>query len=124
MPWTAVFDDGPLAAPDKDRVFSVGPIWQRIVLVQLPRDPRQPMNPWASHWAIVAGDGIGELETERVLWDGEVTYRLGAVDAPTRTCPLCGGDGGDLDDSTKDCDECDGVGRVHGDPVAHYAVAR
>lgn len=27
-------------------------------------------------------------------------------------CPSCGGDGGDFDDSTKMCDECNGSGRV------------
>jgi hypothetical protein len=45
----------------------------------------------------------------------------GAKDAGVRvTCPTCGGDGGDLDDSSKVCDECNGAGTIS-DPqsIAH-----
>jgi hypothetical protein len=86
-PWIATFRDGPLADHEHDRVFSVGPIWRSIVLVQLPRDPHQPMNPWHNRWTIVAGDGIGELDTPRVPWEGEVSYRLADV------IPMAGMDG-------------------------------
>lgn len=78
-PWIASFRDGPLTGQDNDRVFAVGPVWEEIVLVQVPRDPHQPMNPWADHWQIVGGDGIPPFETERVPWEGEVTYRLAEV---------------------------------------------
>lgn len=94
-PWIATFRDGPLADHDQDRIFAVGPIWQRIVLVELPGDRHQPMNPWAGHWAIVAGDGIGETETPRVPWEGEVAYELADV------VTLAGADG---------------------EPVAYYAL--
>jgi len=78
-PWIATFRDGPLADRPPDRVFAVGPIWEEIVLVQFPRNPHQPMNPWAGGWSIVGGDGIPTFETERVPWDGEVVYRLDEV---------------------------------------------
>ena len=93
-PWIATFDDGPLAYDDS-RLFAVGPIWEEIVLVRVIRDPHQPMDPWAEHWTIVGGSGISEFETERVLWEGEVTYRLAEVV---------------------------GMAGADGEPVAHYTA--
>lgn len=71
-PWIATFADGPLAGAHHDRMFAVGPIWEEIVLVEL--------GTRAGEWSIVGGDGIPEFETERVPWEGEVTYRLDAVE--------------------------------------------
>lgn len=31
---------------------------------------------------------------------------------PWHECPTCCGDGGDFDDSSKPCDDCNGVGRI------------
>ncbi len=73
--WVAAFRDGPLAGLDHERTFVVGPVWQRMVLVQLPRDPHQPMDPWPDHWAIVGGDGVPRDE-DAEPWPGEVTYQL------------------------------------------------
>jgi hypothetical protein len=66
-PWIATFRDGPLADHDHDRVFAVGPIWEEMVLVELPG---------LQGWQIVAGDGIPHV---RVPWEGEVAYRLDGV---------------------------------------------
>lgn len=40
----------------------------------------------------------------------------------SHVCPTCHGDGGDLDDSSKPCDECNGAGRI--DACAHEGCPR
>lgn len=70
--------------------------------------------------SIKAGIGGGLIMDDALPKDTALTWAL--TDMPLKVlrsraeemkvCPTCGGDGGDLDDSSKPCDECDGFGRV------------
>jgi hypothetical protein len=62
--WVARFRDGP-AADSPERVFAVGPVWQRIQLTPMP-DPHG--------WTISGGDQMPWRTSEP--WPGEVTYHL------------------------------------------------
>lgn len=61
-PWRATFRDGPLAGPDHDRLFAVGPVWTEMWLT------RRPM----TGWFIVGGPWGAPVEP----WPEQVHYRL------------------------------------------------
>jgi len=62
--YVATFQDGPLAVPDQDRHFSVGPPADRIWFA--------PLSVGKGGWALV---GLGTLEPEHA-WPGQVRYVL------------------------------------------------
>lgn len=67
-PWCAKFKDGPLADPDMDRHFAVGPIMHEMVFAPIPRHkPDEQLI-----WVLVAWDSwpVGEP------WDDQVRYQL------------------------------------------------
>lgn len=53
-------------------------------------------------------DGRPEVKHTVLKWD----TTDGGVDGAVIVCTLCGGDGGDVDDSSKRCDECSGSGEL------------
>jgi hypothetical protein len=57
------------------------------------------------------GNYTGRIFIERPSGRWAVTVAPAPIQERV-VCPTCGGDGGDLDDSSKVCDECDGHGKV------------
>ena len=66
-PWAARLLGGP-AADSVDRVWTVGPVWSKIILAPFETPAR------GRRYELVGGDGIPE--EGRVPWKGEVTYLL------------------------------------------------
>jgi len=65
-------------------------------------------------WSMLQDELFSGSETPRgrqvAWWSRELTDILTPPAVETITCTWCGGSGGDCDDSSKPCDECDGSG--------------
>ena len=70
----------------------------------LPKDQQETNEVWLKRELADLKGAIQRLETTMETDAPRVVERV--------TCTWCGGTGGDCDDSSQDCDECDGTGKV------------